>query len=200
MASPIAGGVLRATKTIDSSILVPYTTPVPTIEITFDAAVTIVSGQVYAVVASAPGATGATFDTGIGWRFWSEAGGYTGGGALKSTNSGGTWAAYGDTSQYFHYITKASAVEKDKGPLTGGSSSIYFGNTTWYAQPFTAASSYSLTSIVLQMHKGALVVAGNLTIDLYGPAAYVFTPPSAGPTKKRLIAAANNKIWYEMTA
>jgi hypothetical protein len=28
---------------------------------------------------------------------------------------------------------------------------------------------------------------------------YTFTPPSAGPTKKRLIAAAYNKIWYEST-
>ncbi len=26
-----------------------------------------------------------------------------------------------------------------------------------------------------------------------------FSPPSSGPTKKRLIAAANNKIWYETT-
>jgi len=28
---------------------------------------------------------------------------------------------------------------------------------------------------------------------------YVFVPPLAGPTKKRLIAVANNKIWYETT-
>lgn len=196
MASPIAGGILLATKTIDSAVIDPFTFPTPTVEVTLDSAVSIVSGETYAIVASAPDATGATFATGIGWRLWTFDPLYTGGASYDSTDSGDTWGDLGGDND-LHFITKAGATEKDTPSSEGGAASVYFGNTTWFAQSFTAASSYSLTSIVMEMHKGALVDAGDLTIDIYGPVG--FSPPAGGPTKKRLIAAANNKVWYETT-
>ncbi|MEN6534534.1 MAG: hypothetical protein ABFD89_12780, partial [Bryobacteraceae bacterium] len=106
---------------------------------------------------------------------------------------GAIWTPSAGT-QDFHFITKAGAVEKDKPSLAGGSASVYLGNTTWKAQTFTAASTYSLTSLVLEMHKGAAVDAGDLTIALYG---YVFTPPVSGPPHRRLVAAAQDRFWYE---
>jgi hypothetical protein len=187
-------GGLRASKVIDGDTLQPYTTPCPTVEATFDSSVSIAAGSSYAIVVSAPDAAGHDASTGIGWRLWDESSGYTSGGSMVSANSGSTWADYGTATKYFYYITKAGAVEKDKPPLTGGASSVYFGGTTWFAQVFTAATSYSLTSVVLQIHKANGVNAGDLTVAIYG--GYVFTPPTGDAATRYLVAVANNTVYY----
>lgn len=132
-------------------------------EVTFDSSYALVSGTQYAIVVRATGAD-ATFAL-----FWGgfRPGAYSGGENFKSVNSGSTWIS--PSSDVFvedqWFTTKAGGVAKDS--YTGTPTVWYsFGQTVWWAQTFTAASSYSISSVILKLSKASGKSPGTITVSI----------------------------------
>jgi len=156
-------------------------------EITFGSSTELTSGIKYAIVVRCANAL-----TSLGCNVtYGDV--YANGTAIGSDNSGETWSTLTDWDGWFK--TKASSVEKDTNTFSDterwGASL-----TTWFAQTFTASSTYTITSVVLKLNKLFGRSPGTVTVSIKRVET-AFTPPTDMITYKRLVAAANNKIWYE---
>lgn len=163
-----------------------------TIEITFGSSVELTSGIKYAIVVR----TSSTDE--LDWVEWGQhlSNVYPNGLRCHSFDAGNSWTQSPTRDVYF--VTKASGVTKDSNSGAVSSVQNFYGDT-WVGMTFTASSTYTITSVVLKLWKRGAGSTGVATISIRRVET-TFTPPSSGPditTVKRVVAAANNKIWYE---
>lgn len=163
-----------------------------TVEITFDSSANLTSGIKYAIIVRTDS------DDEFDWIEWGQhtEDTYANGLRCHSTDSGDSWTQSPTRDCYF--VTKADGVTKDYN--SGDVASVVnFYNGTWVAQTFTASSTYTITSVILKLWKRGAGTTGTVTVSIKTTETE-FAPPSSGPditTTKRIVAAANNKIWYE---
>ena len=121
---------------------------------------------------------------------------YADGLRCHSFNASESWTQSPTRDVYF--VTKADGVVKDSNSGEVASVQAFYGDT-WVGMTFTAGSTYPITSIILKLWKRGAGSTGTATISIRRTET-TFAPPSSGPditAVKRLVAAANNKIWYE---
>jgi len=163
-------------------------------EITLGAGVELTEGVKYAIVIRAPDASVWT-DEAI-WALKSV-GGYAVGNRHYSSDSGLTW---GTSTSDLWFKTYAGANLKDSFTFEFEERGSILYNSSWSAQTFTATSTYTITSVILYLYRKTGASPGTITVGIRDTE--VFTPPIPTAkntmfTIKRLIAAANSKIWYE---
>ncbi|MCK5608886.1 hypothetical protein KAR91_43840 [Candidatus Pacearchaeota archaeon] len=147
-----------ASVTIDASTL-PHRFSTDWTKFTFDATANIVSGEVYAIVV---GPEDLTIAEKLEWNQDVSAG-YANGLKCLSDDSGSTWSQI--SSRDLVFKTYDGAVQKDNFTTGGSWQAIY--NPYYLAQTFTASSSYTISSVDLQLRRGvATAVVGNVTISI----------------------------------
>lgn len=164
-----------------------------TVEVTFDSPVELVSGIEYAIVVRTTG-TDADTDP-VEWGQHTE-NAYANGLRCYSTDVGVSWTQYPTRDNYF--ITKADGVAKDSNSGDVASVLSFYGDN-WAAQTFTASSTYTITSVILKLWKDGDTTTGTVTVSIKRVVT-AFAPPASGPDltiTKRIVAAANDKIWHE---
>lgn len=132
-------------------------------EITFDAPYSIVAGTKYAIVVRC---LSADATNSLGWSC-ARPGEYANGMGLLSSDSGSTWRdpTFGTHDDDFWFITKSGVTEKDS--YNGVHALTYgVGLTIWRAQTFIAASSYSITSVVLRLSQTVGKDPGTVTASI----------------------------------
>ncbi|KKN32997.1 hypothetical protein LCGC14_0808230 [marine sediment metagenome] len=115
-------------------------------EITFDTPIELTSGVKYAIITNAAARTGAAQ---VHWAARAD-NPYANGSRYVSTDSGGSWVESSILDTWFK--TKASGIVKDDGSFTP-TGDVFTFDTTWNAQTFTASSTYTISSIVLNLQK-----------------------------------------------
>jgi len=129
-------------------------------EITFGAGVELTSGVVYAIVVRAPDAPPLDADVLI---YMSNANPYANGNESASPDSGSSWT--GNETYDWWFKTKAGAVEKDTNePATANFDEC--AGTDWFAQTFTASSTYTITSVVLKLERFMWDTTGTVTVSI----------------------------------
>ena len=162
-----------------------------TVDISVAPGVSITSGNTYAIVlwgedADAVNHASVTQDTNAG---------YAGGTRCQSTDGGvdGTWASI--TARDTCFTTFAGAVQKDSFTTTNAVLDLL--PEYYFAQVFTAGSSYTLDKIRLTCSKASSGDPGTVNVYIREAADYVFTPPAGRPTTKLLVGFAGSTLWYE---
>ncbi len=166
-------------------------------EISLGAGIELTSGKTYAIVVRAPDAIEAED---VHWvNDLSD--NYANGARYDSTDSGQSWGIVSSGMITEWFKTKAGAAEKDTFTFAdvGGRTHIY--DTHWTAQTFLATSTYTITSVVLLMTKGSQSTPGTITVSIRATEVAFLPPVASGEntmlTVRRLVAAADNKIFYE---
>ena len=186
-------GIDLCSKSFDASelndLLIDYS---DIVEVIFDSSTQLTSGIKYVIIVRT--ASEDEFDW-IEWG-WHLEDTYADGVKTFSPDAGENWTPSPTKDCYF--ITKAAGVAKDSnsGDVT---SVVSFYGDTWTAQTFTASSTYTITSVILKLWKRGAGSTGTVTVSIR-KVETAFSPPSSGPDitiVKRLVAATNNKIYYE---
>lgn len=188
-------GVDLCSKSFDASalndLLVDYS---DTVEVTFDSPIQLTSGIKYAIIVRT--ASEDPLDW-IEWG-WHLENAYANGVKTYSPDSGENWTPSPTRDCYF--ITKATGVAKDSnsGAVT---SVVSFYGSTWTAQTFTASSTYTITSVILKLWKRGSGSTGTVTVSIRKVETAFDPPVPTGEnnmiTIRKLVVAANSKIWYE---
>jgi hypothetical protein len=152
-------------------------------EITFGSPYALTSGTEYAIIVRA---TSALYNT-VYWNVDYE-NNYANGVRFTSSDSGSSWSE--DTGNDCWFKTKAAAVIKEDGSfaeadLAGPDESFY--DTTWIAQTFVASSSYSISSVILEMCRWPVTTPGTITVSIRA----TLTAPTKADTPAPSDAAAD---------
>ena len=115
-------------------------------EIAFDIPVEITSGKMYAITANAASRTGGAE---VHWAARID-NPYANGSRYASSDSGISWTITSSVDLWFK--TKANGVVKEDGSLTEVGDFFLYG-ANWSAQTFIASSTYTISSVVLKLHK-----------------------------------------------
>ena len=129
-------------------------------EITFGAGVELTSGVKYAIVVKAPGAS--NFFDGL----WSLQfiGSYADGDYRSSNDSGSSWSTASTKDLYFK--TYATAALKDSHTFSPGANDAPVGGATQASQSFTASSTYTITSVKLNLRRSGGESPGTITVSI----------------------------------
>ncbi|KKN06169.1 hypothetical protein LCGC14_1080070 [marine sediment metagenome] len=168
-------------------------------EVTFSSSVALLSGVKYAIVIRTLNAGASSVIEVHGVSLGGDP--YANGIHVPSTNGGSTWGIQIDTADIY-FVTKASGDSKDS--HTGNENLVMIisqGVDIWEAQTFTTTSAYTISSVVLSMAR--FLSPGTVTVSIRQVEGETyFTPPVPSglntiATVRRLVSAANSKIWYE---
>ena len=162
--------------TTNGNTLPDYTVSEEEREITIDSPVELTSGTLYGIVIKAQASEYANR------AFWESYGlgeGYAGGEPYVSINAGTTWSD-GFYERWFK--TKTGEVEKDTNtPVTTAVHAAIYGNT-WEAQTFTASSTYTISSVILNLSKQTGASPGTLTVYITTTVPVLSKPVNPTPT------------------
>lgn len=146
-------------------------------EITFGAGTELTSGIKYAIVIRC---SNALYSLGYNDSYPNNS--YANGAIADSANSGETWSStYSDYD--FWFKTKSSGVEKDTGTFSG-SERLAISSTAWFAQTFTASSTYTITSVILKLNKLAGRLPGTVTVSIRATEGAPEKPINPTPTNE----------------
>ncbi len=159
---------------------------------TFDSPTTLIGGEQYAVVV---GSFDGLITDSLFWR-QDTAAGYAGGHKCVSGDSGASWTQSPTRDCTFRLNSAGGQVQSFE--TYDAFQAIYV--PFYAAQVFTASSTFDIVSVGLQISIVALVTR-IITISIRDVET-AFDPPVATglnnmKTIRRLVAAANNKFWYE---
>ena len=160
-------------------------------QITLNTGIKLLSGYKYAIIVRSAGAGSANSSA---WQMKAP-GAYPGGQRLSSSDSGSTWSGSSEDCWFESY---AGGVLKDSYTFayTGAGANCY--DTFWTAQTFTVASTYTATIIKLRLFRVIGATPGTVTVSIRKvEGESYFAPPVDIIAYKRLVVAANNKIFYE---
>jgi len=115
-------------------------------EITFVTPIELTEGVKYAIVINAASRTGAAE---VHWAARAD-NPYANGSRYVSADSGGSWTISATVDNWFK--TKANGIVKDDGSLVATGDVFTFG-ATWNAQTFIASSTYTISSVILELQK-----------------------------------------------
>lgn len=159
---PIGADLVSGT-TNGNTLPVSWPAPPPPEErqITFGSPIELTQGVKYAIVVRAPDADGY-----LNEALWSKknTGGYASGSRYSSSNSGSTWVE--SSSQDLWFETYAGAVLKDNFTFAHEGNAGILYDTVWQAQTFTAASTYTITSVTLYLYLRTDAVPGTITVSI----------------------------------
>ncbi len=129
-------------------------------EITFGAGVELTSGVKYAIVIKAPDA-GNWYD-----GLWSMqfTGSYVNGAYRSSNDSGSSWSS-GDASDLY-FKTYAGVSLKDSHTFSPGANDAPAGIATQASQSFIASSTYTITSVKLNLRRSGGETPGTITVSI----------------------------------
>ena len=148
-------------------------------EITLGDGTALTSGTQYAIVIRA---TSASATNSLVWSC-TRPGAYSGGENFKSINSSSTWVS--PSSDVFAedqwFVTKASTLTKDS--YNGAHTLGYAcGQGIWWAQSFTAGSSYTITSVILKLARVNGTTPGTVTVSIKAVSAVSSKATTPSPT------------------
>lgn len=165
-------------------------------QIVFDTSTVLKSGVKYAIIIETSGVLSTDRHSVVWEQVTSDQ--YAGGLRLHTVDDGSTWVQASNRDCMFY--TQATGVDKDSF-AAGRDAYMDAYDTLEPGQSFTASSDYTITSVRLPIYKERDLTTGTVKVSIRNTV-QVFDPPV--PTGKnnmltvrRLIAAANNKIWYE---
>ena len=135
-------------------------------EISLGGSVELTESTQYAIVVRAPNASG-------DWVFANWAREHVnptvGGGLYVSADSGESWLPYEGDVDYADcwFKTKSGGVEKDDGSFVhDGYERVYIAGLSWYAQTFTADSTYTIDSVILKLSRWGDSEPGTITVSI----------------------------------
>ena len=181
-------GADLASGTTDGDTL-PTGSPYEWRTITFAAPYALSSGTKYAVVMRCVGGTGKS----VSWRFDSSGSSYSGGTFCSSTNAGSSWSV--SSSYDFMFETYGVTIHEVSGAaaIVAGQS----GNLTgMFLLSGPVAAVFGLSSFLSSnIFVGSVLP---ITMAMNAPRLFKLFKTDHTVPIRRLIAAGNNQIWYEV--
>jgi len=132
-------------------------------EISFGAGVELTSGVTYAIVVRAADAADAD-DAGL-WQMITDGTGYGGEVHYYSTDGGSTWSSQTPAKVFFKTYANGALRDNCSFDYTGAGAWLY-GAAYWSAMTFTASSTYTITSVKLELYRVADSTPGTITVSI----------------------------------
>jgi len=132
-------------------------------EITFGAGIELTEGVKYAIVARASDAVDVN-DAAM-WQMITDGTGYGGVEYYHSDDGGSTWSSQSPAKVFFK--TYAGAALRDSCSFTYTGAGIWLYSTAyWIAMVFTASSTYTITSVKLELYRVVGSTPGTITVSI----------------------------------
>lgn len=169
-------------------------------EITIDVPIELTEGEMYAIVARAPDASGYVPPIYEQVDWVQEVNGYEDGNEWYSNNGGTSWTEVTSPTRDQWFKTLATGVVKDSNVFAAENSfSSMRGSAWWRAQTFIASSTYIITSVILKLRKSSVLnTPGTVTVGIRAVAEPVKpTNPTPGDTSTSVTLDQQTITWED---
>lgn len=138
-------------------------------EISFGAGIELTEGVTYAIVARAPDAVDA--DDAALWQMITDGSEYGGVAHYYSTDGGESWESQSPAKVFFKTLAGEALRDSCSFTYTGAGAWLY-GSAYWSAMTFVASSTYTVTSVKLELYRIAGATPGTIIVSLRAVESY----------------------------